>query len=141
MDRQLLRHHIKWAEAADGPELFPYKDSVGVLTIGYGRNLDDKGIHRGEAELMLDNDIQDALDDCVRLSYWDKLSPVRKIVIADMVYNLGVTRFLRFKNLNKALQKRDWILAAHEMRDSKWYRQVVRRASVLHKAMLTGLWG
>jgi lysozyme len=34
-----------------------YRDTVGKLTIGYGRNLDDRGISEDEAGFMLDNDI------------------------------------------------------------------------------------
>lgn len=139
-DKELLRSHIKWAEAASGPELFPYRDSVGILTIGYGRNLVHKGISKGEAELMLTNDIQSAQTDASTLSYWLSLSPVRKMVIIDMIFNLGLTKFRLFKNLNRALGLADWNLAAHEMKDSKWYKQTERRAKVLVKAMQSGLW-
>ena len=140
MDEGLLKAHIKWAEAARGPELFPYRDTVGKLTIGYGRNLDDKGITRAEAEFMLDKDMADAIADASSLPYWDSLSPVRRIVISDMVYNLGLTKFRKFVNLNKALTIQDYILAGHEMKDSKWYRQTERRAKVLVQAMTSGLW-
>lgn len=140
MDLGLLRQHIMWAEAASGPELRPYRDTVGKLTIGYGRNLDAKGITRDEAELMLDNDMADAIGDAQSLLYWDSLSPVRQLVISDMVYNLGLTKFLRFINLNSALAIQDYKLAAYEMKDSKWYRQTERRAKVLVEAMHTGIW-
>lgn len=140
MNEALLKAHIKWAEAAGGPELFPYRDTVGKLTIGYGRNLDDNGIDPGEAELMLDNDIAAALNDAFTLPYWDTLSPVRQLVIADMVFNLGLPKFLGFINLNMALALPDYTLAATEMVDSKWYRQVERRAKVLVEAMKTGIW-
>ena len=139
-DKELLRSHIKWAEAAQGPELFPYRDSVGVLTIGYGRNLIHRGISKGEAEMMLTNDILSAQMDAATLPYWLSLNPVRKIVIVDMVFNLGLTKFKLFKNLNRALETSDWNVAAHEMKDSRWYRQTTRRAKVLVKAMQTGLW-
>jgi lysozyme len=140
VDEGLLRAHIKWAEAASGPELFPYRDTVKKLTIGYGRNLDDNGITRDEAELMLDNDMGDAVTDASSLPYWGSLSPVRQIIMSDMVYNLGLTKLLNFKKMHAALEIRDYNLAAHEMKDSKWYRQTERRAKVLVEAMQTGLW-
>lgn len=140
MDEGLLRQHIKWAEAAAGPELFPYRDTVGKLTIGYGRNLDDKGITRGEAELMLTRDTDDAVAAASTMPYWGSLDPVRQIVISDMVYNLGLTRFRKFVRFNKALVIGDYNLAAYEMKDSKWYRQTTRRAKVLVEAMKTGIW-
>ncbi len=140
MNRSLLRLHIKWAEAARGPELFAYQDTTGHMSIGYGRNLDAKGITREEAELMLTTDIDDALKDAKSLSYWTTLSPVRQLVIADMVYNLGLPKFLRFKRLNAALKIRDYLLAGAEMKDSRWYTQTERRAKVLVESMTTGLW-
>ena len=139
-DKQLLRNHIKWAEAADGPKLFPYLDTVGVTTIGYGRNLVHKGITKEEAELMLTNDIEDARQDAATLPFWLSLSPVRKVVIVDMVFNLGLSRFNRFKRTKEALNNADWGLAAQEMKDSKWYTQTERRAKVLVAAMRTGRW-
>ena len=140
MDEALLRHHIMWAEAAAGPELFPYRDTVGKLTIGYGRNLDDKGITRAEAVLMLDTDMAEAIDDASSLPYWENLSPVRKIVMSDITYNLGLTKLRKFIKLNRALLLRDYNLAGHEMKDSRWYRQTTRRAKVLVEAMKTGIW-
>jgi len=40
--------------------LKPYRDSVGKLTIGVGRNLDDVGISAEEADVLLANDIAKA---------------------------------------------------------------------------------
>ena len=54
MDRQLLRSQL---ERHEGLRLKPYRDTVGKLTVGYGRNLEDVGISRDEADFMLDNDI------------------------------------------------------------------------------------
>jgi lysozyme len=140
MDESLLKAHIKWAEAAQGPELFPYLDTVGKLTIGYGRNLDDRGITRAEAEQMLHEDMRSAILDASSLPYWHSLSPVRQIVMSDMIYNLGLTKFRKFVRLNRALSIQDYNLAGFEMKDSKWYRQTKRRAKVLVEAMITGIW-
>lgn len=140
MDLELLRAHVKWAEAASGPELFPYRDTVNKLTIGYGRNLDDRGISPAEAEFLLDNDIADAVADAKTLPYWGSLGPIRQVVIADMIFNLGLTKFRKFVKLGMALQNSDWTKAAAEMKDSLWYRQTERRAKVLVKAMSTGTW-
>jgi lysozyme len=41
----------------EGLRLKPYQDTVGKWTIGYGRNLDDRGISKYEAEAMLRNDV------------------------------------------------------------------------------------
>ena len=140
MDRGLIRRRLKWAEAAKGPKLFPYHDTVGKLTIGYGRNLDDTGITVKEAEFMLSTDIEEAIDDADNLPYWDSLDSVRQNIVVAMVFNLGLTKFLRFIRLNKALAIQDYSLAAHEMVDSRWYQQTYRRAKLLVKSMQTGVW-
>lgn len=47
----LIRH--------EGLKLKPYRDTVGKLTIGAGRNLNDLGISEREAMFLLDNDIME----------------------------------------------------------------------------------
>ncbi len=141
IDRDLLSDHIRRAEARNGePDLFPYKDTVGLLTIGFGRNLVHNGIRPDEAELMFQNDLTDALLDASSLSYWDSLNDARRMVVTDMVFNMGLPRFKRFVRMNAALGIGDYNLAAHEMQDSKWFRQVGRRAKKLKKIMLSGVW-
>ena len=129
--------HLVWAE---GERLDLYTDSVGIYTIGVGHNIQEKGVSKAVSRAMLKEDIQSVVDDARTLGYWDELDSVRQLVIADMVFNLGLSRFLKFKNLNKALVVRDYNLAGAEMTDSKWFRQVGRRAIKLRKAMISGVW-
>lgn len=137
MDLHAFKQHLVWAE---GERLDLYKDSVGIQTIGVGHNIEEKGISKRVSRLMLDDDIQEVVDGVRNLDYWNDLDSVRQLVIADMVFNLGLPRFLRFVNLNKALLIQDYNLAAAEMIDSKWHRQVGRRAVKLVEAMKTGEW-
>lgn len=140
-DEALLLDHVRRAEARNGVhEQFVYNDSVGIPTIGYGRNLQDVGINREEAELLLKNDIASAKRDAEKLDYFSDLNPARQMVVVDMVFNLGLPRFLRFKLFNAALALKDYPKAAYEMEDSRWYNQVGSRAKKLQKIMLTGLW-
>lgn len=140
-DRAQLEDHIKRAEAPGGEAvLFPYEDSVGLISIGWGRNLDGKGLSIKECQLLFDNDLQDVFKDASSLPYWEQLDGVRQMVVMDMIFNLGLTRFLKFPALNAALAAGDYIRAAHEMLDSKWYTQVGSRARKLRQIMLTGEW-
>lgn len=129
--------HLEWAE---GRRHMPYKDSVGKLTIGVGRNLDDRGLRDDEIDLMKTNDIDEVLQQAAKLPYWENLNWPRQLVIADMLFNLGLTRFNGFKKLQQAIIARDYDWAADEMIDSRWYRQTGRRARKLVDAMLTGEW-
>lgn len=137
MDLRAFIKHLRWAE---GVRYYPYKDSVGKLTIGVGRNLDDLGMSDEEVNFCLQNDIKRVVTNCRKLDYWDALDPVRKLVIADMVFNMGYPRFTGFRKMNAAMALRDYTLAAAEMKDSRWYRQVGRRAVKLCEAMTTGEW-
>lgn len=135
MDIEAFKDHLRWAE---GEKLFPYRCSAGKLTIGVGRNLDDRGITKEESNYLLETDVANTLDECRGLDYWDSLNPARQLVVADMVFNLGLDRFMRFAKLNAALVIHDYNLAAHEMMDSKWAVQVGRRAHKLKQIMLSG---
>jgi len=132
LHKMLLRH--------EGLRLRPYIDTVGKLTIGVGRNLDDVGITHQEALMLLNYDII-RVQSQVRKSYpWFKdLDSVRKDVVLDMVFNLGITRFRRFRNTIAAIKLKQWDIAALEMMDSKWATQVGYRAKRLSKMMKTGI--
>ena len=115
-----------------------YKDTVGVNTIGFGRNMDDVPVSEGVAELMLMEDVAVATDAASTMDYWPELNDVRQDVIVNMVFNLGFTRFAKFKNMRAALLIGDYTLTAKEMLDSKWAKQVGRRAEELAAQMDTG---
>jgi len=113
----------------EGIKLKVYADSEGVLTIGVGRNLEDVGITRDEAMTMLDNDIKRVLYDCWHEFIWfADLTEDRQNVVANMVFNLGLEGFKKFKKLIAAIEKEDWVEAACQMIDSKWAAQVKTRA-------------
>ena len=132
-----LRQHTIWAEDV---RRFPYEDSVGILSIAVGRNLEHRGLNDDEIALMLKNDLALALSEAQKLDYFNGLDPVRQLVIRDMVFNMGLPRFRGFVRTNAALRAGNYRLAAREMIDSKWYRQTGRRAQRLVVAMDKGVW-
>ena len=135
MDMSAFKDHLIWAEDWRN---FPYQDSVGKTSIGVGRNLDDNGLSDDEVNYLLQNDMRRAVIDASSFPYWDSLSDARQLVVADMCFNLGLARFRGFVRTNQALEGGDWSLAAEEMVDSKWYRQVGRRARRLVEIMRKG---
>jgi|SRR5690554_6313570 len=135
MDRELLRSQLKRHE---GLRLKPYRDTVGKLTIGYGRNLDDNGISEPEAEMLLDNDIDRVAGELYRIRGYNTLSPVRQTVIANMAFNLGTPGLMGFRRMWAAIERQDYESAAREMLDSKWARQVGSRATELAEIMRDG---
>ena len=116
----------------------PYRCSAGKLTIGFGRNLDDRGITSVEAQFLLEQDIRETIRDLDRaLPWWKELSNVRRRVLADMCFNMGLGRLLTFRKMLAALGAHDYMEAANEMEDSRWYHQVGTRAARLVLMMRT----
>ncbi len=123
----------------EGLVLKPYRDTVGKLTIGYGRNLDDVGITKLEAEVLLDHDLAQAETECRRAFPWfPTLSDARQRVLVNMCFNLGLTRLKTFTRMLSAMADHDYVTASVEMLTSKWAAQVKNRASVLAKMMRDG---
>jgi lysozyme len=136
MDRAKLRSQLIRHE---GKRNKPYRDTVGKLTIGVGRNLDDVGLRDDEIDLLLDNDIAATWNAVQRALPWvDQLDEVRQRVLADMAFNIGVRGLLCFTQMLRACQAGEYAKAAAEMLDSKWARQVPARAARLAKMMATG---
>jgi lysozyme len=131
----------------EGKRLKPYKDSVGKLSIGIGRNLDDKGISADECSLMLKNDIEEhcALLDKY-LPWWRQLDEVRQRVVANMAFNMGIGpsaehptgKLLTFKNTLAAMERGDYEAAANGMASSAWAKQVGTRSTRLVAMMRAG---
>lgn len=120
----LIRH--------EGMRLKPYIDTVGKLTIGVGRNLDDKGITHAEAMAMLDKDIADATNDCLHAFPWfADLTQERQWVIISMVFNVGLAGVKKFVRMLGYLELGDYDGAAREMHESRWAKQVGIRADEL----------
>lgn len=134
--RVALRKDVMQAE---GLRLKPYTDTVGKLTIGYGRNLDDVGITQTEAEVLLDHDLAQAELDCRKAFDWfPLLSDRRQQVVTEMVFNLGLTKFQKFVNTIDAIKRRQYDRAAKQMLASRWAEQVKGRAVRLADAMRHG---
>ena len=123
----------------EGVRKTPYTDTVGKLTIGVGRNLDDVGLSQDEIDYLLGNDISRALTDCrMAFSWFGRLSDERQRVIANMVFNLGLPKYRKFQKHIAAIESGNWEIAAMEMLDSKWSRQVGERSKRLAQRMRAG---
>jgi len=122
----------------EGLRLMPYKDTVGKLTVGVGRNIEDRGLSKDEALYMLNNDISIAMKDLdAVIPEWRLLDEPRARALANMCFQLGRGRLCQFTKMLAAIRKHDFAEAGREARDSLWYRQVPNRAERVVK-MLEG---
>jgi lysozyme len=123
----------------EGVRAKPYRDTVGKLSIGIGRNLDDVGLREDEMEYLLNNDIAQAEIDARRLvPNFNDLSENRKAVVVNMAFNMGYSVFGQFRNTLKAIIEGRYDDAADGMLASKWARQVGPRAERLARIMREG---
>ena len=117
-----------------------YKDTVGVLTVGYGTNLESREFSLEECEGWLMADL---------LSLEKQLEGVpaycgldgdgeRQGVLIEMAYNLGFTGLMSFKLMWAAIGAYNFDQAAIEMVNSKWAEQVGQRAISLASIMIEG---
>lgn len=123
----------------EGLRLKPYRDGADRLTIGVGRNLDDTGISREEALMLLHNDIERIKRELdANLPWWRSLSEARQKVLVSMAFNLGTNGLLGFSRMLSYLQDGDYSAAAEEMLSSIWANQVGNRALELAEMMENG---
>jgi lysozyme len=144
MSESIKKRLMIMLQDEEGYRQFPYKCTAGVLTVGIGRNLHHRGISLEEAKILLANDIDYHTDKLERglpidkYTFWSDLNDARKAVLIDMCVNLGQAGFYRFKDMLKALEKKDYETASKEMLDSKWAKQVKGRAVKLADMMKSG---
>jgi lysozyme len=123
-------------EKHEGYRRFVYRDTVGKLTVGIGRNLEDRGLTHDEAIYLLNNDIADFTKQLSDRLYWFDAAPDNvKLVLVDMGFNLGLNGLLTFHNTLEHIKNGQYDLASQEMLLSKWAKQVGQRAIELSEIL------
>jgi lysozyme len=121
-----------------------YTDSLGYLTIGVGHLIDRRkggSLPDHIIDLLLEWDIAKHQGELFRALPWTmELDDVRKAVLTDMTFNLGIAGLLGFKNTLAAVKEHRWDDAAKGMLRSRWAQQVGPRALRLADMMRSGRW-
>lgn len=116
-------------EKHEGYRQFIYRDSLGIETIGIGRNLKNRGVTRAEALYLLENDIQDFTKQLRNRLYWfDSIHPDAQMVLIDMAFNMGLAGLLTFHDTLEHIKNENYKAASGTMLQSKWAKQVGVRA-------------
>ena len=150
MNKQRLRATL---ERDEGLNLERH-EVQGVDHIGYGINLEEElpeellehlgvededdieEITQEQADYLLDYFVDRAEKDCISLygSQWEDLSALRREVLINLSFNLGLPRLKAFRKMNAAIKKENWIEATAQMLDSKAAKQTGERYPRLAKA-------
>ena len=113
----------------EGSRLDMYQDSLGIWTIGVGHNIQEKGISPAVMELMLDEDIEEAIVELKRsVSFFSKMPEQVQEALVNLSFNMGIPRLMQFKKTLAYLRDGDFEAAADELLDSRYAEQVGRRA-------------
>lgn len=111
-------------------KFYPYADSLGFQTIGYGHlitrgeNYSD-GISEVLADELLNHDIMIAKHNLDTLDIWFPNDWRDFMVI--MIFQLGLTGVQKFQKMLKALKERNYTEAIKQAKDSRWYKQTPNR--------------
>ena len=119
-----------------------YNDHLGYPTFGIGHLVIEgdpelgasvgTAVSESRVDECFEKDVESVIGDCKKLhDAWDGYPQEVKQIVANMMFNMGLTRLSKFKRHNAALQSGDWKEAAEEGRDSRWYKQVTNRAERL----------
>jgi len=129
---ETLRRH-------EGVEHTVYEDTMGIKTIGVGRNLESVGLSDEEIDMLLINDIErtKGLMDTY-LPWWSKLDEIRQEALINFVFNVGIGTAQKFKNAMKQLEAGNYEESADEFLDSAWAKQVKGRAIEVTDMIRTG---
>ena len=149
----LLRRHImnvdklrEELEIDEGVRYHVYLDHLGYPTFGIGHLViegdpeypgeEGEPVSPDRVVEAFESDLETVLSDCNKLyPDFEDLPEEVKRIIANMMFNMGRPRLSKFKGMKAGVDARDWNKAADEMVDSRWYRQVTKRADRLVERM------
>jgi len=141
--RDLIKQH-------EGYRPYVYLDTEGIPTCGWGHAF-LKSPRPAPGNIFSEEQCIEFFEDdmqTVERGYcWiekafvlEDLDWVRRGVLKNMLFNLGIQKLMGFRKMVRALLAKDYERASEEMLDSKWARQVKGRARTLAQMMRTGKW-
>jgi lysozyme len=123
----------------EGKRKFAYECTAGKISIGIGRNLEDRGLSDDEIMFLLNNDIEISQSELSKTFDWfSSLNQARQDALVSMHFNIGLSSLLKFTNTLQYLSEGNFKQASQEMLDSKWASQVGNRAIELSEIIRTG---
>ena len=143
MDMEKLRQQLVIDE---GVKYELYLDHLGLKTCGIGHLCREDEpefeetigteISEDRCTELFDEDIKSVIKDCKKVfDDWEDMDEECKQICANMMFNLGLPRFSKFRKMINNIDNKNFAKAAEELRDSRYYRQVTNRAESLASRM------
>lgn len=113
----------------EGSRLDMYQDTLGIWTIGVGHNIQEKGISPKVMEIMLQEDLEEAISELKRsVSFFSRMPEQVQEALVNLSFNMGIPRLMQFRNTLAYLRDGEFGSAADELLDSRYAEQVGHRA-------------
>jgi lysozyme len=134
----------------EGEVLEIYEDSLGYKTLGIGHLCQPNDpeynwevgtkVSQEVVDMYYEDDFNKHLAEAVHVfgteeAFYNLPENIQHVLV-NMCFNLGSSRFSKFKNMLDACRKHDWERMAAEMEDSRWFKQVGRRSVELQESVL-----
>jgi len=120
-----------------------YLCPAGKPTVGWGHHLAINSlVPKSACQILFKHDYAQAEKDYDSLGL--SLDPIRRIIIVDLLFNMGLPSVLGFKRMLHALHCRDFEAASQELMDSKYFKhdhncsgRALNNANTLRTGVLT----
>ena len=143
MDIQKLRDQLIIDE---GVKYESYLDHLSLKTCGIGHLCREdepeydlplgSEVSEDRVTELFEQDIQTVIKDCKKVyEDWDEMDEECKQICGNMMFNLGFPRYSKFRKMINNIINKNYKMAATELRDSRYYRQVTNRAERLAKRL------
>lgn len=130
-------------EIEEGKKSMLYRCPMGKWTGGIGHNFTDKPISENVISALFNEDLIEAsfaARDIFGGLFFEQISDNRRLAIINMIFNLGKSGFLSFRNTIQAMKEKRWRDAADGVRQSLYAGQVPRRAERIAKMLELDVW-
>ena len=121
----------------EGVRTRPYKDSLGLWTVGVGHLIGDgkslppefdREFSMAEVDELFYKDYMRHKKAAMKIPGFDKVNAKAQGALIDLTFNMGNTWFKKWPNFVKNMTEGNMIGAANSLEDSNWYKQVKGRA-------------
>lgn len=138
--KKMIIHH-------EGIRYKPYKDSLGLWTVGVGHLIGDgkslppeydRTFSHAEVMEMFDKDFEHHKTAAEKIPGYDKMNDKGEAALIDLTFNMGPAWYKKWPNFTRNLKEGNAEGAAKSLEDSKWYTQVGRRAPTIVSLIRNG---